>query len=371
MNGSKSNTIESTDKNDDERLNVYKKHHKLAYDLLSNKHIFCEALREKRKFRRNYQSHSDHWFASVVGTFGNILLYQARALDIFYAPWLVVSVNAIIWTVMTQDDYISYQFRVDIEANFFISACLAFLLVFRLNRVAIRWWDTRTIWGGIVAQSRTLTSEILEHTHHMPENRDEAIRWICTYIIAVKQFLRGEKKIDRAELSGIISHEKLIKVENAAHPGLYCLSELHHTLKRAYSVNENTPIALATSYCSDMRRLEIGIHLMTAQVGGLERIKATPLPIVFVTHLRSLLFLYLMSLPYLNSMEWGWFTIPIVSVLAFSLLGIDAAAHECEIPFSPNRVNHLDMEGYCLLALKNITQLVCHSSDIHIRESGL
>lgn len=47
--------------------------------------------------------------------------------------------------------------------NLVLTTALAFLLVFRLNRVAVRWWDTRTMWGAIVADARILASCILEH----------------------------------------------------------------------------------------------------------------------------------------------------------------------------------------------------------------
>ena len=47
--------------------------------------------------------------------------------------------------------------------NLVLTTALAFLLVFRLNRVAVRWWDTRTKWGLIVAEARILTSCILEY----------------------------------------------------------------------------------------------------------------------------------------------------------------------------------------------------------------
>merc|ERR1712038_883138 len=78
---------------------------------------------------------------------------------------------------------------------------LAFLLVFRLNRVAIRWWDTRSMWGMIIADARILVSCILEHTHHAPEQRDDAISWIACFLIAVKQHLRGDKSFHCDEVT--------------------------------------------------------------------------------------------------------------------------------------------------------------------------
>ena len=60
------------------------------------------------------------------------------------------------------------KFAINVETvtslyNLVLTTALAFLLVFRLNRVAVRWWDTRTMWGTIVADVRILSSCILEY----------------------------------------------------------------------------------------------------------------------------------------------------------------------------------------------------------------
>ena len=84
--------------------------------------------------------------------------------------------------------------------------------------------------------------------------------------------------------------------------------------------------------------------------------------------MRTFLFAYLFTIPYLKAFEWGWHTIPLVIIYSYALLGIDSAASECEVPFSANRVNHLDMEAYCMSALSNVTQLVWHSADMQLRD---
>ena len=84
--------------------------------------------------------------------------------------------------------------------------------------------------------------------------------------------------------------------------------------------------------------------------------------------MRTFLFAYLFTIPYLKAFEWGWHTIPLVIIHSYALLGIDSAASECEVPFSANRVNHLDMEAYCMSALSNVTQLVWHSADMQLRD---
>ena len=62
--------------------------------------------------------------------------------------------------------------------------------------------------------------------------------------------------------------------------------------------------------------------------GGMERIKSTPLPIVYVSHLRTFLMITLIAYPWVFGPSWGWSTIPIVAASAFALLGIESAALE-------------------------------------------
>jgi putative membrane protein len=48
-----------------------------------------------------------------------------------------------------------------------IFSLLAFMLVFRLNRAAIRFWDCRAAWGAIVMRGRNLVRSI----HWSPYDR--------------------------------------------------------------------------------------------------------------------------------------------------------------------------------------------------------
>jgi putative membrane protein len=95
----------------------------------------------------------------------------------------------------------------------------------------------------------------------------------------------------------------------------------------------------------------------------MERIRSSPLPLVYVAHLRTFLLLFLIALPYLSEPSWGWATIPIVAVTSFALLGLETAAVECEAPFRQDRTNHLNIGSYCLLLLSNVQQSLQHAVD--------
>ena len=87
----------------------------------------------------------------------------------FIVPLLIVTLNTVGWTIITHIYKDKFNFTLETATslyNLVLTTALAFLLVFRLNRVAVRWWDTRSMWGMIVADARILASCILEHVSY-------------------------------------------------------------------------------------------------------------------------------------------------------------------------------------------------------------
>ena len=101
----------------------------------------------------------------------------------------------------------------------------------------------------------------------------------------------------------------------------------------------------------------------------MERIKSTPLPIVYVSHLRTFLLFNLLLFPYVFGPSWGWSTIPIVAASAFAWFGIECAAAEVESPFGKDRVNALNMDSYVIGLLSTMQQQMNVHSEQQIRAS--
>ena len=107
-----------------------------------------------------------------------------------------------------------------------------------------------------------------------------------------------------------------------------------------------------------MQTMEMDIASLIDHCGTMERIKATRLPIAYVSHLRTILMGFVLCLPFVYEGYWGWGTIPAVAAIAFALLGIEGAATECENPFSPKRTNHLGMDGFCEATQREVMELL-------------
>lgn len=69
--------------------------------------------------------------------------------------------------------------------------------------------------------------------------------------------------------------------------------------------------------------------MMTA----MERVANTPIPRSYSIHLKQCVTLYLFVLPFTLIKELGWGMVPIVTVVAFTLMGIEGIADEIEMPF--------------------------------------
>ena len=268
---------------------------------------------------------------------------------------------------VTYQDELLQQF--DAVYSLVLKTALAFLLVFRLNRVAIRYWEGRGMWGNITKHSRALVSGILSHcTDEDTKYRDSAIRWTGAFAVAVIHFIRNEKECPCEELSGFLTKVQTQKMMDSNHCALYAANKIKYALKRALGVTGSTPTPIAHARTIQLNILEEQVNALIFQVSGMEKIRSTPLPIVYVTHLRTFLFLYLLCLPYIWVVQWGWGTIPLMAFTAYALMGIEGAATECEVPFRKDRANHLAMEAYTIILLNNIQGLVVQAANMNLEE---
>ncbi|KAJ7873082.1 Bestrophin, RFP-TM, chloride channel-domain-containing protein [Mycena olivaceomarginata] len=85
-----------------------------------------------------------------------------------------------------------------------------------------------------------------------------------------------------------------------------------------------------------------GVAAFEASLATLEHILTTPLPLSFL----STVWLYLFLLPFQLVSEFGWHTVPAVSIGAFIYLGFVAAGEEIEQPFGYDE-NDLDLDMFC------------------------
>lgn len=346
----------------------YRDNHPLLYSMLCFEARRTRQLHTEGAKQINYPSQHQGWFRSIF-------LMEGRAIDHVLLPWCLVVGHAVAYTVLTHHGPSSSLFNKEASLrsweNFFgiaLNGTLSLILAFRLNRAAARWWLARQFWGVLIAKCRTITSGVLLSPHssqqqsYNRQDREETVRWTAAYCVSVMEFLRSCPVFNRDLFAGILNDPQVTLLEEQAHPPLFAAQQIRYYLRRALlDLDSNKSVAFGNTTTAPMSPLWMTTALASTeqlailekewtvlldQCGAMERIRATRLPIVYVTHLRTFLFMALLLYPYVWGDIWGWSTIPIVSLAAFLLLGIEAASMEVEQPFQKHRVNALNMDGF-------------------------
>ena len=241
----------------------------------------------------------------------------------------------------------------------FVVTAMSFLLVFRLNRAAVRHYEARGKLGLLVLSCREVALQANAALRARPLARDKLCAiavGICPAFIA---HINGRKAVNDTTLlsmiEGLFASEADVQLLlSARHRPLALIQMALDECHVAFEDAESGPVA-AEQYSG----LCEAIKGLGAAIGGCERIKNFPLPYVYVAHVRSFLLIVLCVIPFIYGCDWEWATIPFSLLIAFSLLGIEAASLECEQPFSsaPSK-NHLEIERVAISVSREVESLL-------------
>lgn len=88
------------------------------------------------------------------------------------------------------------------------------------------------------------------------------------------------------------------------------------------------------------------LQSMVDQLTAMERVGNTPIPASYSIHLKQCVTLYLFALPFILVHDLGFTMIPVVTVVAFTLMGIEGIADEIEHPFGKHPNSH-PLDRFC------------------------
>lgn len=289
----------------------------------SQENIRVTALKEEGKLQMFSRKSNEGWTHTLF-------IVDARALDLVAAPWIATVLHTVAYTIFQELVYnIEQQELRETWRDFFgyvLNATLAFLLVFRLNRAAGRYWTARELWGKIIARVRSLCGRILLHGGHKSREREEALRWLASLPLVIKVHIRGEQALNtKTTFSGILSESDLARVDANNNKALFVAEEVRNRLHQVFAFDDSMSLQRSLVLNQQYNNTAALLDDIMEAAGGLERIKSTPLPMVYVSHLRTFLLLNINLFPYIWGPSWGWATIGVVAVAAFALLGIEAS----------------------------------------------
>ncbi|WP_017719381.1 bestrophin family protein [Kamptonema formosum] len=228
---------------------------------------------------------------------------------------------------------------------------LGLLLVFRTNTAYERFWEGRRLWGTITISVRNLARQIWiavdEKEPLDAANKVRALRLLVAFAVATKLHLRQEPL--NSELEALMAPEQYVKIKDMNNPPLEVAFWIGDYLQKQHDRG-----------CVDSYQLTSMYKLLDEMVGalsGCERILRTPMPLAYAIHLKQLLLIYCLFLPFDMVSKLNWWTAPVVALVSFMLFGIEEIGVEIENPFGHDP-NDLPLDTLCDTMLRNIEDII-------------
>jgi putative membrane protein len=251
---------------------------------------------------------------------------------------------------------LSFRVHLPVFGSLISNIVLGLLLVFRTNTAYERFWEGRKAWGTLVNTVRNLSRQILvaitEQDIEDHQGKIAAVKLLPAFAIALKLHLRSEPI--NAELEAVLSAEQFNRLKTMNHPPLEIGFWISSYLQRQFQQEK-----LDRYQLGNMIQL---LNQMVDVVGICERILKTPIPLAYAIHLKQLLLIYCLSLPFQMVAQLEWMTAPIVTLISFTLLGIEEIGIQIEDPFGHDS-NDLPLDNICSAMLRNIEDLFIVNND--------
>jgi len=233
---------------------------------------------------------------------------------------LICLVTGIALLVVLVDRYVQPLPHISLAATGVFGIALSLFLGFRNNAAYERWWEARKLWGGLVADMRSLGRES---------------ELFLTDNVLRRRFLR---------CAVLFTHLHRIGLRGTDDPG---------ALERWAGVDAD--LAALSTPCSALNAAN-GIMCKAARDGhvdgfgrkalserlasiglaqaGCERIRATPLPFVYSLLVLRTSWLYCLAVPFALIESTGILAPVFAAVIAYVFFGLAAVTEELEHPFA-------------------------------------
>jgi len=231
------------------------------------------------------------------------------------------------------------------------SIVLGLLLVFRTNTAYDRFWEGRKAWGHLVNSSRNLARQIWVAIPELEagdrQEKITALKFLVAFAISTKLHLRQEAV--NGEVEALVGSQQFRQLQKMNNPPLEVALWIGDYLQQQHNRNR-----LNSQQLQGMHEL---LNFLVDSLGSCERILKTPIPLAYAIHLKQLLLVYCLLLPFQLVKELEWLTGLTVALVSFTLLGIEEIGLEIENPFGHDP-NDLPLDAICNTMSRNIEDLI-------------
>jgi len=267
---------------------------------------------------------------SLQSTLGRVTAYS-----------LLLSAYSVLAVIKEYSRFAGYgDFPASVHAV--LGAIVSILLVFRTNSAYAKWWEARTLWGSLINASRNLALKVRHFVPAAAADRQQLAHLLSVFADTLKDHLRQINDLKR-----VPGFEHL--ESDPDHPPSVVASRIYalvETWRQQKLISDQIT-----------RVLDVEARVLMDVCGGCERILNTRLAFSYRVFVNCCVVLYLLTLPWGLVQDFHGWTIPMVFVVAFLLVGLEIVAHSVESPFGHD-ADDLDLDGLCATLARSVSDIL-------------
>jgi putative membrane protein len=265
---------------------------------------------------------------------------------------LAISVLITLFVYVSYHEFGWHRVSLPFSIAAILGSALAIFIAFRNNSSYSRWWEARTLWGGIVNSSRVFARLVCTFTDshkHQPnyeaarsENfKHTLINLQIAWAHALRFHLRRQE--NWSELKPYLTPDDFEAMMKSTNKPNYLQTIMGNHIYRAMS---NGTLGGFDSF-----QMEGQLLALANYQGGCERIKNTPLLRQYHFFTKLFLFVFMIVLPFsligdFNRMEMTWMTVPVSILISFVFAVMGKVGEVNEDPFE-NRITDVPLTSLC------------------------
>lgn len=254
------------------------------------------------------------------------------------APHLIVVVAVAACAVLI--DHHFYRLNYANSTPFAVfGAALSLFLGFRNNAAYDRWWEARRLWGGLLADARTLARE-LEMFLPDPALRQHLLR-LCLAFLHLHRAQLRRLKDDAIAIAAAEIAAAGKSLASAPNPPCAAANEMSRLLAEAHADGRLDGFGA--------RAISTRLASIALAQASCERIVSTPLPYVYSLLMFRTSWLYCLLLPLGLIESAGWLTPLFTGIVAYTFFGLAEVTEELAHPFGAT-ANALPLDAICRTA---------------------
>jgi putative membrane protein len=217
----------------------------------------------------------------------------------------------------------------------YASLILGLLIVFRTNSAYERWWEGRKLWGQLVNESRNLAIKVKKYATASMQEKIHMGQLVISFAYALMRHLRDTNPSENS----FDPHQPVMVAET-----------IYDKIQEWYKEGKLDGFTLG--------QLDQHARAFNDICGSCERIKSTPLAVSYRAFIRQGIALNLLAVPWYSASALPfWWSLPLIIVTSYFLIGLELIAEDIEDPFG-NDGDDLPIESICGKISHTVNQIL-------------